>query len=75
MIQTLDALKGAMLEASYRNRRWTKGQARHGEMCWWNHGASNSVNKKGKLWKEWKKGNVSKEKYLEAKKRAKRAVY
>ena len=52
MIQTLDALKGAMLEASYRNRRWTKGQARHGEMCWWNHGASNSVNKKGKLWKE-----------------------
>ena len=33
-----------------------------------------NVSKKQKLWKEWKQGNISKEKYLEPKKKA-RTVY
>ena len=28
-----------------------------------------------KIWEEWKQGNKSKEKYLEAKKKAKKAAY
>ena len=41
----------------------------------WNDGVSNNVSEKHKLWMEWKQGNTSNEKYLEAKKKACRAVY
>lgn len=41
----------------------------------WNDGVSNSVSEKHELWMESKQGNTSNEKYLEAKKRACRAVY
>ena len=33
------------------------------------------VSGKGKLWKEWKQGKISKKKYLETKKKASRTVY
>ena len=46
-----------------------KGPAQHKEAWWWNYNDSNSVSEKHKL------GNTSKEKYLEAKKRSRRAVY
>ena len=43
-------------------------------MWWCNDDVSNSVSEKQKLWKEWKQGNTSKEKYLDAKIKA-RNVY
>ena len=35
----------------------------------------NSVNEKHKLWKEWKQGNTIKEKYLEAKRKARKTTH
>ena len=48
-------------------------QARHKDTCS-RSDASNIVSGKPKLWKEWR-GNISKEKYLEANKKARRVVY
>ena len=64
-------MKGALLETPGRSYGWTKGPARHKETWCWNY----NISEKRKLWKEWKQGNTSKEKYLEAKKKARRAVY
>ena len=47
----------------------TKGPARHRETWWWNDDISNRFSEKQKLRHEWKQGNTSKEKYLEAKKK------
>ena len=49
-----------------------KVSARHKETWWRNDDVSNSVSKRWKLCKEWKQGNTSKEKYLEAKNRIKK---
>ena len=55
--------------------RWTKDQARYEETWWQNDDVSNSFIEKQKLWKEWKQGNKSTEKYLEAKKKTGGTVY
>ena len=47
---------------------------KHGD-AGWNDDVSNRVREKCKLWKERKQRNTSKERYLEVKKEAKRAVY
>ena len=52
-----------------------KRSSRYEETCWWNNNASNGVSEKLELGKEWKQRNKSKEKYLEAKKKAESAVY
>ena len=52
-----------------------KRSSRYEETCWWNNNASNGVREKLELGKEWKQRNKSKEKYLEAKKKAESAVY
>ena len=54
------SVKGTLLEAKYRSCGWTKGPAR---IYWWDDDVSSNVSK------------TSKEKYLEVKKKGRRAVY
>ena len=68
-------MKGALLEATDGSCGQTKGSAKHEETWWCKDGVSNSVSEKQKLWKEWEQGNTCMEKYLKAKKKAKRTVY
>ena len=68
-------LKDSLIEATERSCGWTKGPPRHRETWWWNEAVDQVIKVKRKLWKEWKAGRVGKEVYLEAKRRAKRAVY
>lgn len=51
-----------------------KDLGRQGETCWWNHGISNDVSEKYKLWKESNQGITSKKNYLKAKKKLRVAV-
>ena len=47
-----------------------------GETTYWrDDNVDHAIKEKRRLWKEWKKGSCSKEKYTEAKKRARRGVY
>ena len=68
-------MKDSLIEATERSCGWTKGPPRHRETWWWNEAVDQVIKVKRKLWKEWKAGRVGKEVYLEAKRRAKRAVY
>ena len=68
-------MKGPLIEVTDRSCKWTNGPARCNETWWWNDNVSNSVSKNWKLWKDWKQRNTSKEKYLEAKNKARRNVY
>ena len=69
------ALKDSLIEATERSCGWTKGPPRHKETWWWNEAVDSAVKEKRKCWKEWKKGKTSKEVYLEAKRKSKKAVY
>ena len=54
---------------------WMKGNCKQDrETWWWDLTVESLVKQKRKLWKEWQKGG-SKEKYLEAKRKAKSGVY
>ena len=54
---------------------WTKGNCtQERKIWWWDETVESLVKWKKKLWEEWQKG-VSKEKYLEAKRKAKPGVY
>ena len=68
-------LKESLLEATEISCGWTKGPPRHKETWWWNNLVDIAVKEKRKLWKEWKKGKITKDVYLEAKRKSKRAVY
>ena len=68
-------LKDSLLAASDDVCGWTKGPPRHKETWWWNDKVDDAVKQKRKLWKEWKQGKIDKNDYLEAKRKAKRAVY
>ena len=59
-------VKGILLEPTVRSSGWTKGPARHRETWWRNDDdVNNSFSEKFILWKEWKQGNISKERYLQ----------
>ena len=68
-------LKESLLEATEISCGWPKGPPRHKETWWWNNAVDIAVKEKRKLRKEWKKGKISKDVYLEAKRKIKRAVY
>ena len=53
----------------------TKGPAQRKATWWWDEDVINVIKEKRRLWKEWKKGNCSKERYTEAKRNARRVVY
>ena len=68
-------LKDSLLTAADKVCGWTKGPPRHKETWWWNDEVDTAVKEKRELWKNWKLGKISKNLYLEAKRRSKRAVY
>lgn len=68
-------LKKILLGTTERVCGWTKGPSQRRATYWWDENVDHVIKEKRQLWKEWKKGSCSKEKYTEAKKRAKRAVY
>ena len=54
---------------------WTRGgKPKRKETWWWNDEVDSTIKEKRRLWKEWQKGG-DKEKYLQAKRKAKSAVY
>ena len=67
-------LRDSLLEATDETCGWTKGPARHSQTWWWNDEVDQCIKEKRRLWKEWKSGG-SKNLYLEAKRRARTAVY
>ena len=68
-------LKSCLTNACDTVCGWTKGGGSfRRETWWWNDEVEASIQEKRKLWKEWQKGG-SKEPYLQAKRRAKYAVY
>ena len=68
-------LKDTLLAATEKVCGWTKGPPRHQVTWWWNDDVENCVKEKRRVWKEWKKGLVPKETYLEVKRIARRAIY
>ena len=64
----------SLLQATDETCRWTKRPARHSQTWWWNDEVDQCINEKRRLWKEWKSVG-SKNLYLEAKHRARTAVY
>ena len=42
---------------------WTNGSAQRKATCWWVGNADTVIKENRCLWKEWKKGNYSKEMY------------
>ena len=69
-----NVLNEALLETTDRSCGWTKKTAIHKQTWCRNNGVCNGVSEKWELWKEWKKGNASKKKYLEADKKYGRTV-
>lgn len=68
-----NVLQGALQEATSRRCDWAKGLTRRKE-TWPILEFSNIVNEKPKLLKQ-RQGNTSKKRFLEAQKKAKKAVY
>ena len=68
-------IKTCLTESAEKVCGKTKGGIRcHKETWWWSEDIEKVIREKRKLWKDWKMGG-SKEKYLVAKKAARRAVY
>ena len=68
-------IKSCLINACDSVCGWTKGYCKQErETWWWDETVDSSVKQKRKLLQEWQKGG-SKEKYLEAKKKAKSGVY
>ena len=65
-----------LLEASETVCGWTSGgPPKQKETWWWNDEVDFHIKEKRRCWKSWQKGETTKEPYLEAKRRAKSAVY
>ena len=68
-------IKSRLINACDSVCGWTKGNCKQErETWWWDETVESFVKLKKELWKEWQKGG-SKEKYLEAKRKAKSGVY
>ena len=64
-----------MLNACNTVCGWAQGgKPKRKETWWWNDEVDSTIKEKRGLWKEWQKGR-DKEKYLQAKRKAKSAVY
>ena len=70
-----DVLKTTLLKTTEEVCGWTKRKNFRKETWWWDDSISKVVGGKTRLWKAWKKGKASKEKYLVAKRASKHAVY
>ena len=68
-------LKKLLLDTTEKICGWSKGPAQRLTTWWWDDHVDNVIKEKRRLWKEWKKGNCSKERYTEAKRMARRLVY
>ena len=68
-------IKACLFSACDKVCGWTRGgKQKQRETWWWDNSVNKIIKQKRKLWKEWQKGG-DKEKYLEAKRKAKSAVY
>ena len=68
-------IKSCLINARDSACDWTeRNDKQERETWWWDETVESLVQQKRKLWKEWHKG-VSKEKYLDSKRRAKLGVY
>ena len=67
-------LKQGLLSATEKTCGWKKKGIWRKQKWWWNEKVSNDISEKRRLWKLWKAGG-SKEKYLDAKRKARHAVY
>ena len=68
-------IKSCLINACDSVCGWKKGNCKQErETWWWNETVESLVKQKRKLWKVWQKGG-SKEKYLEANRKAKSGVY
>ena len=67
-------LRDALLKVTDKVCGWTKKKNWKEQTWWWNESVNELIKDKRTKWKEWKSGG-SKEQYLDAKRRAKRAVY
>ena len=67
-------LKESLLEATAISCGWTKSSPRHKETLWGNNAVDIAFKEKRKLWQDLKKGKITHDVYLEAKKMSKRAV-
>ena len=68
-------LKSCLINACDSVCGWMKGNCKQErETWWWDETVESFVRLKKELWKEWQKGG-SKEKYLEAQRKAKSGVY
>ena len=68
-------LKELLLKSTEKVCGWTKARPQRTTTWWWNSEVDKTIKQKRHLWKEWKQGRCSKEKYLEAKRSAKKSVY
>ena len=67
-------LKQSLLSATEKTCGWTKKGIWRKQTWWWNEKVSKDISEKRRLWKLWKAGG-SKDKYLDAKRKAHHAVY
>ena len=70
-----DVLKTTLLKTTEEVCGWTKRKNFRKETWWWDDSISKVVGGKRRLWKAWKKGKVSKEEYLVAKRASKHSAY
>ena len=67
-------IKTCLLNACDTACDWTRGGKPKRKETWWNDEVDSTIKEKIRLWKDWQKGG-DKEKYLQAKRKAKSAVY
>ena len=67
-------LKQGLLSATDNICGWTKKGIWRKQTWWWNEKVSKDISEKRRLWMLWKAGG-SKDKYLDAKQKARHAVY
>ena len=68
-------IKSVMLSTTEKVCGWTRKTQWKKQTWWWNEAVSRVVKEKKLRWKDWKRGDGSKERYLSAKRSAKHAVY
>ena len=68
-------LKKILLDSIEKVCGRTKGPALRKSTWWWDGKVEKVIKEKRRLWKEWKNGSCSKERYIEAKQVARRQVY
>ena len=73
--ETWCKLKTSLSDTSESVCGRTKGPARRKTTYWWDDSVDVAIKEKRRLWKAWKKGNCTKDKYIAAKRIAKRQVY